>query len=41
MFQTKVAEKIKEHILFSESFFPKNLPFVIMWKNVAEPQVII
>ena len=32
------AEKIKTHILFSTTFFPKNLPvYEIMWENMVEP----
>jgi hypothetical protein len=38
MFQTKVAEKIKTHILFSITFPPENLAvYEITWKNIAEP----
>jgi len=40
MFQTKVAEKIKTHILCSvTSFFPQknHVVYGIMWKNIVEP----
>jgi hypothetical protein len=43
MFQTKVVEKIKTHIVFSK-FFPENFAFYeIMWKNVewVKPQMTI
>ena len=34
MFQTKVVEKIKTHILCSETFFYENRPFYeVVWKN--------
>jgi len=36
MLQTKVEQKIKTHILFSVTFFPKIVPFEIMWKNIVE-----
>ena len=39
MFQTKILEKIKTHLLFSVIFFPKILPFKT-WcekKNIVEP----
>jgi hypothetical protein len=44
MFQAKVVEKIKTHILCSVTFFPKVLHAVheIMWQNMVEldrPQV--
>jgi hypothetical protein len=42
---TKAVDKIKTHILFMFSnFFPKIIPFEIMWKNVVElnrPQMMI
>jgi hypothetical protein len=45
MFQAKVAEKIKNHILCSVIFFPENRAvYEIMWKNVVEadrPQMTI
>jgi hypothetical protein len=46
MFQTKVVEKIKIHILCSVTvFFTENRPvYEIMWKNIADlgrPQVTI
>ena len=45
MFQTKVIEKIKPHILCSITFFFLNCAmYVIMWKNTAEagrPQMAI
>jgi len=38
MFQTKVLEKIKTHILCSVIFFPQNCAiYEVMWKNVVEP----
>jgi hypothetical protein len=38
MFQTKVVEKIKTHILCSVTFFPKNRAvYEIMWKNTVQP----
>jgi hypothetical protein len=38
MFQTKVVEKIKTHILFSVHIFPKiMLFFETMWKDIVEP----
>jgi hypothetical protein len=38
MFQTKVAEKVKTHILCSITFFFENLVvYEIMWKNTVEP----
>jgi len=37
MFQTKVGEKIKTHILCSVTFFSKIVPFYeIMWKIIVE-----
>jgi len=45
MFQTKVVEKIKTHILYSVTFFPENRAvYEIMWKNIVErgrPQITI
>jgi hypothetical protein len=46
MFQTKVVQKIKTHILCSVTFFPKNLAVYEMWKkkNIVErdwPQMTI
>ena len=38
MFQTKVVEKIKTHILCSVSFFSENRAvYEIMWENIVEP----
>ena len=38
MFQTKVVEKIKIHILFSRIifFFENSAFYEIMWKNIVE-----
>ena len=39
MFQTKVVEKIKTHILYSVIFFPENCAvYEIMWKNNVQPE---
>ena len=35
-FQTKVVEKTKTRILCSITFFPKIVPFMIVWKNIVE-----
>jgi len=38
MFQTKILEKIKTHILSPITFFPKIVPFMRQcWKNIVEP----
>jgi len=38
MFQTKVVEEIKTHILCSITFFFENRAvYEIMWKNMVEP----
>jgi hypothetical protein len=38
MFQTKVVEKIKKHILLPIIFFPENhAVYEIMWNNMVEP----
>jgi hypothetical protein len=38
MFQTKVVEKIKTHILCSLTlFFENRAVYQIMWKNMLEP----
>ena len=38
MFQTKVVEKIKTHILCSITFFPENrVTYEIMWKIMVKP----
>jgi hypothetical protein len=37
MFQTKVVEKIKAHILCSITFFDIYAIYGIMWKNIVEP----
>ena len=36
MFQTKVVEKIKKHILCSVTFFENRAVYVIMRKNIVE-----
>jgi hypothetical protein len=42
MFQTKVVEKIKTHILQSVAFFLENpAVYGLMWKNVVVPQMAI
>jgi hypothetical protein len=39
MFEIKVVEKIKTHILCSRTFSPENHSvYEIMWENVVEPQ---
>ena len=39
IFQVKVVEKIKTHILCSVTFFPRNRAVCeIMWKNMVEPE---
>jgi hypothetical protein len=39
MFQTKVAENIKTHILCSVTFFSENpAVYETMWKNVVQPE---
>ena len=37
MFQTKVVEKIKTHILCSITFFLNRAVYEIMWKSIVEP----
>jgi hypothetical protein len=38
MFQTRVVEKIKTHILFPITFFSENRAvYEIMWKNIVQP----
>jgi hypothetical protein len=37
MFQTKVVEKIKKHILCSVAFSKNRAVYEIMWKNMVEP----
>jgi hypothetical protein len=38
MFQTKVAEELKTHILCSITFFSENpAVYEIMWKNMVQP----
>jgi len=38
MFRAKEVEKIKTHILFSETFFSGNRAvYEIIWKNMIEP----
>jgi len=40
MFQTKVVEKIKTHVLCSVTFFFENRAvYEIIWKNIVEPGV--
>jgi hypothetical protein len=44
MFQTKVVEKIKTHILFSVTFPENRAVYEIMWKNMVQgnrPQMTI
>jgi hypothetical protein len=44
MFQTKVIEKLKTHILYSVTFFENHTVYEIMWNNSAErgrPQMTI
>jgi hypothetical protein len=37
MFQIKVVEKIKKHILCSTNYFPENCAvYEITWKNILE-----
>ena len=38
MFQIKVVEKIKIHVLCFVTFFPKIVSFEIMSKNVVEAE---
>jgi hypothetical protein len=43
MFQTRVVDKTKTHILCSISFSENHAVYEIMWKNVVEmdkPQII-
>ena len=37
MFQTKLVEKLKTHILCSVTFPENPAVYEIMWKNVVEP----
>jgi len=37
MFQTKFVEKIQTHILSLITFFEDRAAYVIMWKNIVEP----
>jgi adenine specific DNA methylase Mod len=37
MFQTKVVEEIKTHILCSATFSENRFVYEIMWKNIADP----
>jgi len=44
MFQTKVAEKIKTHILYQVTSFKNRAIYQIMWKNTVDtdrPQMTI
>ena len=36
MFQTKVVETIKTHILCSIAFFKNRATYEVMWKNIVE-----
>jgi len=36
MFQAKVVEKTKRHILYSVTFFDKSAVYQIIWKNTLE-----
>jgi hypothetical protein len=41
MFQTKVVDKIKTHILCSITFFSENrVVYEIMWKNMVDPDML-
>jgi hypothetical protein len=37
IFQTKVADEIKTHILCSVTFSENHVIYEIMWKNMMEP----
>jgi len=37
MFQTKVTDKVKRDILYSITFCEVGAIYVIMWKNIVEP----
>jgi len=37
MFQTKLVQKIKTHILCSISFSENRAVYEIMWENIVEP----
>jgi len=37
MFQTKIVEKIKNHILCSITFVENRAVYEIKWKNIVEP----
>jgi len=37
IFQTKVVEKIKTHILYSLIFFENRTVYEIIWKNIVQP----
>jgi hypothetical protein len=37
MFQTKVVEKIKTHVLCSIIFPENRAVYEMMWKNIVEP----
>jgi hypothetical protein len=44
MFQTKVVEKMKTHLVFSNFFFENRAVYEIMWENIVElgrPQMTI
>jgi len=36
MFQVKVVEKIKTHVLCLQTLFQNGVVYEIMWKNVVE-----
>jgi len=38
MFETKVVQEIKTHILCSVMFFENRTFYEIMWKNIVEPE---
>jgi len=37
LFQTKVVEEIKTHLMFSDVFPESHTVYEIMWKNTVEP----
>ena len=37
MFETRVVEKFKTHILYPITFFENRVIYEIMWKNIVEP----
>jgi uncharacterized Fe-S cluster-containing MiaB family protein len=38
VFQAKVVEKIKTHVLFKKLFFPENCAIYDMWRDMVEPK---